>query len=76
MNHSAALTRGTLLPMICRDCAAFEARMCVRLPKNFVRHAVPRTNPIIRTKRQNYCFAIDLAHISIAKSVWLRVAPE
>jgi hypothetical protein len=31
--------------------------------------------PIIRTKKQNYCFAIDLAHISIAKFGWLRVAP-
>jgi hypothetical protein len=57
--------------MICRDCAALEAGMCVRLPKNFVQRAVPRTNLIIRTKKQNYCFAIDLAHISIAKLGWL-----
>jgi hypothetical protein len=31
--------------------------------------------PIIRTKKQNYRFALDLAHISIAKLGWLSVAP-
>jgi hypothetical protein len=31
--------------------------------------------PFIRTKKQNYRFAIDLAHISIAKFGWLGVAP-
>jgi hypothetical protein len=75
INQSTRLTRGTQLPMICRDYAAFEAPMCECLLKNFVRPSIPRTNPIIRTKKQNYRFAIDLAHISIAKLGWLRVAP-
>ena len=30
---------------------------------------------IIHAEKQNYTFAIDLAHISIAKFGWLRVAP-
>ena len=73
--QSPAPTRGTLSQMICRDCAALEAMMCVRLPKNFVRCTVPRMIPIIRAKKQNYSFAIDLAHISFAKFGWLSVAP-
>jgi hypothetical protein len=75
INQSIRLTRGTQLPMICRDCAAFEALMRACLLKNFVRPSIQRTNPIIRKKKQNYRFAIDLAHISIAKLGWLRVAP-
>ena len=75
MNRSVVLTRGTLSPMICRDCDTFKTGMCARLPKDFVQQAVPRTNPIVRTKKQNYSFAIDLAHISIAKFGWLSVAP-
>jgi hypothetical protein len=75
MNQSARLTRRALPPMICRYCAAFEAVMRACFSKNFVRPPVPRTNPIIRTKKQNYSFAIDLAHISIAKFGWLCVTP-
>ena len=75
INRSARLTRGTMLAMICRDYAAFEFNMRACLSRNFVRPAVPRTDPLSRTKKQNYNSAIELAHISIAKLGWLCIAP-
>ena len=45
------------------------------LSKNILRPAIPRRKLIMHAKKQNYSFAIDLAHISVAKYGWLCVAP-
>jgi hypothetical protein len=73
-NESATPTRGTLVPMICRDCAAFEAELRTLVSKNLVRAAVPRTKMIIRMHLQNKNSPIHATHISIAKIGWLGVA--
>ena len=65
--RTATLTRETLLASMCRYCAVFKAALRAHLAEISVRPVIRRTNPIIHMKKQNYSFAIDLAHISIAK---------
>jgi len=72
-NESAIPTRGTLAAIICRDYAAFEAKLRTLVSKNRVEATVPRTKLIIRTLLQNNNSPIYATHISIAKIGWLGV---